>query len=249
MYVRHRSFHHHLLLTPLTHWTKLLCELRSNGIKDASVRRGTNQLLASPRLRSIISSSTKENGRAPWCRSLTVDERERKGFQGIAVRLPIQQDVPVVPCLLLLLKLAVCTLLFPLPYALRVRVVRAATFQPVLLIALRLAAVFCAFACIAKVSRVFLLLSLLGQTYSSRRSIRNLPRTRNNSTKLPSYNIILVSNSSAFSYPDPLTRKPNIRDPSSVVLAAWEEVPADSPSVHRISMFSSIRQSPEHTCC
>jgi len=89
--------YHHLLLTPLTHWTKLLCELRSNGIEDASARRGTNQLLASPRLRSIISSSTKENGRAPWCRSLSVDEKERRGFQGIAVRLPIHQDVPVVP--------------------------------------------------------------------------------------------------------------------------------------------------------
>ena len=56
------------------------------------------------------------------------------------------------------------------------------------------------------------------RTYSSRRSTRNLPRRRNNSTELPS-------------------RKPGIRDPSSGVLAAWEEVLAGNPSAHRINIL------------
>ena len=50
------------------------------------------------------------------------------------------------------------------------------------------------------------------RTRSSRRSTRSLPRTRNNSTALPS-------------------RRPGIRGPSSVVLAAWEEVLAGIPFV------------------
>lgn len=58
------------------------------------------------------------------------------------------------------------------------------------------------------------------KTYSSRRSTRNLPRRRNNSTELPS-------------------RKPGIRDPSSEVPAAWEEVLAGNPSESRINILFS----------
>lgn len=67
------------------------------------------------------------------------------------------------PCLLRLLEPALCTLLFSLRYAHRVRTVHVANLRHILLLVSRLAAVFCAFACIAVVSRMFLVCSSHGR--------------------------------------------------------------------------------------
>lgn len=60
------------------------------------------------------------------------------------------------PCLLRLLEPALCTLLFSLRYAHRVRTVHVANLRHILLLVSRLAAVFCAFAAVGAALAAFL---------------------------------------------------------------------------------------------
>lgn len=83
------------------------------------------------------------------------------------MRPPNQQDALVVLCLLRLLKIALYTLLFPLACLYRVRTVHVVKLRHVLLVASRLAAVFCAFACIGIVSRVSVYYRRLGNSQQS----------------------------------------------------------------------------------